>query len=76
MLYNIPCVRNQVEFRQLTYVGKILRREGSHVPTKLLTVWCDNPRKRGGQIVTNKDILVNNLWLVLSDVDNDGSVST
>ena len=25
MFYNIPCVRNQVAFRQLTYVGKVLR---------------------------------------------------
>ena len=25
MFYNIPCVRNQVAFRKLNYVGKILR---------------------------------------------------
>ena len=48
MFYNIPCVRNQVVFSQMTYVGKILCREGSHVPTRLLTDWWDNPKKRGG----------------------------
>ena len=37
MFYNIPCVRNQVVFRQLTYVGKILCSERSHVPTIFLT---------------------------------------
>ena len=46
MFYNIPCVKNQLAFRQFTYVGKILRQEGSHVPTRLLTTWCDNLRKK------------------------------
>ena len=30
MFYNIPCIRSQVAFRKLSYVGKIFRREGSH----------------------------------------------
>ena len=76
MSYNIPCVRNQVAFRQLTYVGKILRREVYHVPMRLLIAWCDNLRKRGIQLVTNKDSLVMNLRLVLPDVDDAGSLST
>ena len=42
MFYNISCVKNQVAFRQLTYVDKILRREGSRIPMRLLTAWCDN----------------------------------
>ena len=75
MFYNILCVRNQVVFRQLTYVGKILRQEGSHVPTRLLTAWCDNPRKQGGQLVTNKDSIVKNLRLVLLDVDDASFLS-
>ena len=76
MFYNIPCVKNQVAFRQLTYVDKILKREGSHVLTRLLTAWCDNLRKQGGQLFINKDNIVNNLQLVLPDVDNAGSFST
>ena len=76
MFYNISCVRNQVKFRKLLYVGKILRCEGSHVPTILLTAWCDNPMKQGGQLVTSKDRIVKNIWLVLPDVDNTGSLST
>ena len=76
MYYNIPCVNNQVAFRQLTYVGEILRRECSHVPTRLLTAWSDNLRKQGGQLNTNKDRVVKNLWLILPDVDDAGSLST
>ena len=76
MFYNIPCVMNQVAFRQFTYVGKIPGKKESHVMTRPLTAWCANPRKRGGQLVMNKDSLVKNLRLVLSDVNDAGSMST
>ena len=76
MFYNIPCVRNQVAFRKLIYVGKVLCCEESHVPTILLTAWCNNPRKRGGQLLTNKDSLVCNLRLIILSIDDAGSVST
>ena len=76
MFYNIPCVRNQVAFKQLTYVGKLLRREASHVPTRFLTAWCNNPRKRGRPLLTNKDTLFRNLRLIILSVDNAGSVAT
>ena len=76
VFYNIPCVRNQIAFRKLTYIGKILRRKASHVPTRFLTAWCDNPRKRGGQLLTNKDSLVRNLRLIIPGVDDAGLVAT
>ena len=76
MFYNISCVRNQVEFRQMTYVGEILRRESSRLLISFLAAWCNNPRKRGGQLLTNKDRLVWNLRLIIPGVDDDGSVST
>ena len=76
MFYNISCVRNQVAFRQLTYVGKILCREKSHVLMKFFTAWCDNPRKRGGQLLTKKDSLVQNLQLIIHGVDDVGLVLT
>ena len=75
MFYNIPCVRNQLLFRQLTYVGKIMRRKRSHVATRFLTAWCDKPMKRGGQLMTNKDRLVQNLRLIVPGVDDSVSVS-
>ena len=76
IFYNIPCIRNQVAFKQLTYAGKILCREKSHVPTRFLTAWCNNPRKREGQLLKNKDSLVRNLRLIIPGIDNPGSVST
>ena len=76
MFYNLPCVKNQVAFRQLTNVGKIIKLEGSHVPTRLLTTWCDDLSKRGGQPVTNKDRILKNLWLALPHVDDTGSLYT
>ena len=45
--YNIPCIRNQVAFGQLSYVGKIFRQKVTHLPTRLLMTWCDHPRKGG-----------------------------
>ena len=45
--YNIPTIKKQIALRQLTYLGKIFRREESHIPTRLLTVWCDHQRKSG-----------------------------
>ena len=60
----------------MTYVGEILRPEGFHVPRRFLTAWCDNPRKRGGHLLTNKDSSVWNLQLIIPWVDDAGSVST
>ena len=39
MFFNIPTIQNQIDFRQLTYIGKIVRRESTHIPTRLLTVY-------------------------------------
>ena len=76
MFYNIPCIRNQVTFRQLTYAGKILCREKSHIPTIFLTAWYDNPRKRGGQLMMNSNSLVRKLQLIIPEIDDAKSVST
>ena len=73
--YNIPCIRNQVAFRQLSYVGKIFRRKGTHLPTRLLTTWCGHPRKRGRPLLTHKMSLVRNLRLVIPEVDKGGALS-
>ena len=56
--------------------GKILRQKEYHLLTRLLTAWCDNPKKWGGQLVTNKDSNVKNLWFVLPDISITGSLST
>ena len=75
IFYNILCVRNQVSFTQLTYIGKILRCEKSHVPKRFLTAWWNNLRKQGGQVLTNKDSGVWNLWIIIPGINDAGSVS-
>ena len=37
IFYNIPCIPNQIAHWQLTFIGGVLRREGFHIPTRLLT---------------------------------------
>ena len=74
--YNIPCIMSQVAFRQLSYVGKIFQREGTHLPTRLLTTWCDHPRKRGRPLLTHKMSLVRNLRLIIPEVYKGGELSS
>ena len=61
IFYNIPCIRNQLAFRQLSYVGKNFWREESHVLNRLLTAWSNHPRKRGQPLLMNKMSLARNL---------------
>ena len=75
MFYNIPWIRNQVAFWKLYYIGKIFRREESHIPTCLLTAWSNHPRRRGQPLLMNKMSLANNLQLIILDVDKTGSLS-
>ena len=76
IFYNIPCISKQVAFRQLTYAGKITRREKSCLPTRFLTAWYNNLRKQGGQLLTNKYSLVRNLRLIIPGIDDAGSATT
>ena len=73
--YNIPCIQNQISVRQLTHIGKLFQREGSHIPTQIITAWCDHPRKVGRPILTNRKFIVSNLQLTIPDVDKGGSLS-
>ena len=38
--FNIPTIRNQLEKRQLTFIGKVVRNPEDQIPTNLLTAWC------------------------------------
>ena len=59
--YNILTIKNKIAFRKLTYLGKIFYREASHIPTRILTAWCDHPRKVGRPLLTNKQSIVRNI---------------
>ena len=75
MFYNIPCIRNQVAFQKLSYIGKIFRRKESHVPNCLLMAWSNLTRKRGQPLLMNKISLARNLRLIIPDIDKIGSLS-
>ena len=74
--YNIPTIENQIALRQLTYLGKIFRKEYSYIPTRLLTVWCDHPRKVVRPILTNNQCMLRNIHQVIPNVDAYGAMST
>ena len=76
MFFNIPTIRNQIDFCQLTYIGIIVRRESIHIPTRLLIAWCDHPRKVGRPLITNKQCIVQNLQLVIPEVDDDDTLAS
>ena len=71
IFFNIRTIQNQIAFCQLTYIGKNFRRESTHICTRLLTGWCDHPRKVGRPLLTNKQCIVRNLQLVIPEVDDD-----
>ena len=76
MFFNITTIRNEIAFRQLTYIGKIVRRESTHIPTRLLTAWCDHPRKVGRPLLTNKQCIIINIKIVIPEVDDDVTLAS
>ena len=56
--FNIPTIRNQIAKRQLTFIGKVVRKSEDQIPTQLLTDWSDHKRKRGGVLQNNKKNLI------------------
>lgn len=67
MVYHSPqCTQN---------IGKILRREGSHIPSRLLTAWCKNPRKVERPILSNKKCISQNLRLIIPRINDAGLLS-
>ena len=74
--FNIPTIRNQIAFRQLNYIGKIFRRESTHIPTSLLTAWYNHPRKVGRSLLTNKQCIVRNLQIFIPEVDDNGTLAS
>ena len=64
MFYNIPVAHRLIAVKQLTFVGKVVRREDSFFPKQLLTAWVKHKRKAGGVLTTNKKAIVNSLGLI------------
>ena len=52
-LFDIPNIKKQIATQQLTFIGKMARNYDDHLPTKLLTAWCNHKIQRGGALYTN-----------------------
>ena len=72
----IPSLQNQIAKRQLTFIGKVVRNSDDQIPTRLLTAWCNHPRRRGAPLQSNKKSLVRNLQLIVPSVPKDGRLSS
>ena len=65
--FGILSIKQEIAKRQLLYIGKITRRENTHIPSILLSSWCNHPRRRGGTRKTNKKSVVENLQILLPE---------
>ena len=52
--FDIPNIEKQIATRQVMFIGKLTYKSDDHLPTKLLTAWCKQNRRRGGVLHTNK----------------------
>ena len=73
--FNIPTIQNQIAKRQLTFIGKVVRNSDQQLPTKILTAWFNQKRKRGGVLHSNKKSIVQNIALILPCIGKTGIMS-
>ena len=69
-------IEEKITTQQLTFIGKVTRNSDDHLPTKLLTAWCNHKRWRGGVLYTNKKYNVHNLRLIIPGVAKTGALKT
>ena len=74
--FNIPTIWYQLAKRQLTFVGKVVSNSEYQIPTKLLTVWCNNKLKLGAPLQNNKNNLSQNIRLIVSGAEKYGLLTT
>ena len=55
---------------------KVVRNSEDQIPTKLLTAWCENKRKRGAPLQNNKKNLTQNIRLIVPGAAKDGLLVT
>ena len=65
----LPNIENFIVSRQLTFVGKVAHNSDNHTSTNILTAWCNQKRRRGGVLHTNKKIIVPILRLIITGVE-------
>ncbi len=68
MFYNIPCVGNMIADRRLGFIGKVVQGPHDSPARRMLTASCQHKRKCGCPYLHNKDIIVQNLQLLFSQI--------
>ena len=74
--FNIPNIKKQIETRQLTFIRKVACNSDDHIPTTLLTDWCNYKRRHKCVLYTNKKSIVYNLRLIIPGLDETGALKT
>ena len=72
----IPSICNLLAKRQLTFIGKVVRNSPNQIPTRLLTAWCDHPRRQGRVLQMNKKNPCRNIQLIVPEAAKDGRLSS
>ena len=73
---DITNIEKQIATRQLTFIVKVERNSYNHLPTKLLTTWCNHKSRRGSILHINKASIVHNLRLIIPGADKTGVLKT
>ena len=72
--FDIPNIEKQIATWQLTFISKVARNSDGHLPTKIITAWCNHKRLRGGVMHTKNKSIVHNLRLVMPGVGKTGAL--
>ena len=72
--FGILNIEEKIATQQLTFIGKVTRNSDDHLPTKLLTAWCNHKRRLGGVLHTNKKYIAHNLRLIIPGVEKTGAL--
>ena len=73
---DVPNIEKQIATRQIRFIEKLARKYDYHLPTKLLTAWCNHKQQSGGVLHTEKRYIVHNLLLIIPEVDKAGTLKT
>ena len=76
IFFNTRTIRYQLERRQLTFTGKLVRNSEDQIPTELLTSWCDNKLKPGAPLQNNKKNISQNIRLIVPGTKKDVLLTT
>ena len=74
--FGILNIEEQIATQQLKFIGKVARNSDDHLPTKLLTAWCNHKIRHGNVLHINKKSIVHKLCLIIPGVEKTGALKT